>query len=121
MVGELLGNATACPVNSRVAPPRPPGAMFSSCRRRIWIANRFFDGLADPMVRNLTIEDAGDVFTYRSIPAMSLDQDPLKKIVRQVDRPSHDPLGGSLLASPQQLASAMSRQLDQSAQHAQSS
>jgi hypothetical protein len=34
--------------------------MITSRRRRLWLSHRFLSGLdPDPMIRNLTIEDAG--------------------------------------------------------------
>jgi hypothetical protein len=75
-------------------------SLSESRRRRLWLSNRFLDGLnPDPMVRDLAVKDASNVFADRAITSVSLDQDPLEKIVRQVDRPSPNPLADRLLGS----------------------
>ncbi len=60
-------------------------------------------GPDDAMVRDLPVEDAGDVLADRPVAAVGLDQDPLEQVVREVDRPSLDPLRRTGVGGPGRL------------------
>lgn len=51
------------------------------------------------MIGNLSVKDRYHVLRDRPVPPMGLDDDPLEQIIRDVDGPALDPLGGACVDS----------------------
>jgi hypothetical protein len=72
---------------------------FALCRPGLGlVADRL--GAGRPIVWNLALEDAGDIFADGPVAAVGLDQDPLEQVVGQVDGPAFDAPGRSCIDGP---------------------